>query len=271
MDNNTEPQGRINPTNSFPPNPAKFFASWSSTKECFEIYNKETKLKELIPLPFIFLPLERCICLKGYNEPDKVSYISNEIKDLKNGIFTVKGYNGITKKSSVVLTGTWEAIKKDAKAIGADWTESIYIAVKNKEGKLELANVQLNGSGITHWFEFLKAVDVWTHAVCVKEFSKEQKGINKYNAPLFSAMKIKKETDIEAAALQKQIMAYLSEYFVRDYDSPTGTKTEVVNEQKSHPKDIDVPFDDTKHSAAQHSIKTEGPGIIYGSDDVPEF
>jgi len=275
MDNNTEqPQGRVNPTTSAPPNPAKFFAEWSSTNECFMIYNKETKKKEPIPLPFTFIPLERCICLKGYNDDEKTSYISNEVKSSREmtstEVFHIRAYNNVTKKSNLVLSGTWDVINKQAKAMGADWTESIYIAYKNKANKLELANVQLNGSGITHWFDFLKSTDVWSNAVTIKEFTKEKKGINNYNAPKFSAVKIKKETDIEAAVLQKQILAYLSEYYTRSGVQSTEVSKVPINEQKETNKEI--AFDNSKHKDAQKSeVIDTTPDIVYGNDDVPEF
>jgi len=247
MEPNSEPQGRINPTNTVPPNPAKYFANWKSTKNCFVYYDKATRTKDVeIPLPFSFIVLARCVCLKGYNEPEGCSYISNEVKDPNKDKFTVRVYNNATKKSKVFISGLYKDISKETKAVGADWTESVYIAVKNAQGELEIANLQLNGSGITHWFDFTKENDVWTSSIHVKSFSNEKKGINKYTAPIFLAGTINKETDIKAAELQRKILSYLDGYFKLNADGeetdgpnqhkqPDAPKAAVVNMPKSTP------------------------------------
>lgn len=211
-----QPQGRVNPTNSGPKNPSAYFAEWNSTKQCFSYYDKPSKKDVLLPLPFIFIPLSRGVCIKGYDEPNNTSLISNEVKEIENDVFTVKAYNNITKKSHVAFVGTWEEIKDKVKAAKGSWTESLHVAVKDDTGKLILANLQLNGSGMKHWFEFLKTVDIWSTAVCVKEFTNEKKGAVNYHSPVFSAVKIKKETDIEAAVLQKEILAYLDVYYAKN-------------------------------------------------------
>jgi len=246
METNSEPQGRINPTNTAPPNPAKYFAQWKSTKNCFVYYDKATKTKDVeIPLPFSFIVLARCVSLKGYNEPEGCSYISNEVKDPNKDKFTVKVYNNATKKSKVFISGLYKDISKETKAVGADWTESIYIAVKNTQGELEIANLQLSGSGITHWFEFMKQNNIWTSSIHVKSFSSEKKGINKYSAPIFLAGKINKETDVKAGELQKNILSYLDGYFKlntegtdvsgNEGEQPPQPQQAVVNMPKSTP------------------------------------
>lgn len=218
---NTVPQGRVNPTTQDAPNPAKYFAEWKSDKNGFEYYDKTTKEKVLIPLPFTFLPLTRGIVIQGYNEPEKASYKSNEVKydnwdNIKKRRFVVKRYDNVLKKQSVAFEGVYDDVIKKANSFNAGYTESIYIAVKGESGKLELANLQVMGAGMTHWFDFIKANDIWSGAVTVKSTTKEKKGKNEYLAPVFSCVKIKPETDIEAAVLQKQIFAYLEAYYSKN-------------------------------------------------------
>lgn len=272
MSDNTEPQGRVNPTDQGPKNPSSKFIEWNSTEQCFSHYVKADKKDVLHKLPFTFIPLTRGVCIKGYNEPENTSYISNEVKNVDTDILTVKAYNNATKKNRVVFVGTWADIQKDVKAAGGAWTESIYIAIKGANGKLELANLQLNGSGIKHWFEFMKENDVWSTAVTVKEFTKEKKGAVNYTCPLFSAVKIKKETDIEAAVLQKEILAFLSEYYAKNAANTTPVSKPAVNDPKASTEaSAATAFDNTKHPQAQHSeVINTGKDVTVGDPNAPE-
>jgi len=242
MENTEQPQGRVNTSTSAAPNPAKYFAEWKSDKKGFEYYDKVNKTRVLIPLPFTFIPLERCISVKGYNEPEQASYSSNELKhdNALKGVFTVRKYDNAIKKSSVFKAGKYEDIKIECKSRSAKWTESIYIAVKGENGKLELANLQLNGSGITHWFDFTKNNNIFAGAVSVKKTTTEKKGKNEYLAPVFEFIKIKPETDIEAAVLQKQILEYLDDYYKKNESGeqlkPEEAPLPSLHQQKQEPK-----------------------------------
>lgn len=214
---NEQPEGRTPPPGSFLKNPAAYFAEWSSANKCFSYYDKETKKKVLIPLPFTFIVVDKLVTVKGYNEPENTGYDSNEVYNPKKEEFIVRARNNYTKKTTIYIRGLWENIKEKCNAVDAAWTESVYIGVKDEKGELILANLQLNGSGMTHWFDFLKSNDIWSTAVQVNGFSNEKKGTNNYVAPIFETIKISKETNDKATALQKHLRAYLSTYFAKDH------------------------------------------------------
>lgn len=230
-----KPKGLIDPTNEGPKNPAVYFASWKSTEEGFVHYDKVNKTNIVIPLPFTFIPLAKAVCIKGYNEPKKTSYISNEVKDPKKDPFVIRAYNNVTKKSSIAFTGLWESISEAVKASDGAWTESIYAAAKDANGNLQIVNIQLNGSGITHWFDFIKANKIFGNAVTVKEFSNEKKGSNKYKAPVFSITKISESTSIKAAPLQQEILAFLEEYWAKNKADESAANTAKPEQAKSEP------------------------------------
>lgn len=262
-----KPQGRVNPTNSVPPNPAKKFISWSSVDQCFKYWDKtkgEKGENVLIPLPFTFIPLERAVAYRGYDDDNKISYISNELPELDKGIFTVRGYNAITKKSHVEVSGTYKDISTHLEAKDLKYTESIYIAIKNESGALELANLQLNGAGLMHWFKFIKSIDIWSMAVSVSTFSNEKKGVNKYTAPIFAGVKIKQETDIEAAKFQKQIQEYLKEYYSRSANS--SYESQSTSSQPESKPETNTPS--TGEQSDSHPAFT---GNDFGDDDTLPF
>jgi len=265
-----EPQGRVNPTDQGPVNPAAYFAEWNSTEQCFSYYDKKEKKTVLLPLPFTFLPLHRGVCVKGYSDPENTSYISNEVKNTNTDIMCVRAYNNVTKKSSVYCSGLWNDIKDTVKLkLGGKtgWSESFYSAVKNPTTKkLELINVQLNGSGLTHWRDFIKSNDIWSNAVHVKEFTNEKKGVNKYFAPKFTCVKIKKETDIEAAVLQKEIIAFLTAYYAKN-KAELGGQSATTSAPAATNKSQEAAFNADKHPQAQHSeFIEEGSDIIRGME-----
>jgi len=150
------------------------------------------------------------------------------------------------------------------------WSESLYSAVKNPTTKkLELINVQLNGSGLTHWKDFVKSNDIWSNAIHVKEFTNEKKGVNKYFAPKFTCVKIKKETDIEAAVLQKEIIAFLTAYYAKNKAELGGQATTTTAPTATN-KSQEAAFNNDKHPQAQHSeVIEEGNDIVRGME-MPE-
>lgn len=270
-----KPAGIIDPTNQRPANPVKYFAQWKSTEKCFVFYDKVNKIKDVhLPMPFTFIPLAKAICIKGYNEPEQMSLISNEVEDQSKDILIVRGYvKG--KKAKVLAKGLWADIKKDVTALDGSWTESIYGAAKDAKGNLELINVQLNGSGITHWFSFLKENKIFGSAVTIKEFSNEKKGVNKYHAPKFELMKISEKTNLQAAELQKQILAYLKEYYASNEadseetaEQPATTAKQAAPTAKTQSSKSETPFKGNPKEA--HTItETEEEEDIHANDGAP--
>lgn len=248
------PKGRTAPASEGLQNPAKIFIQWKSKNKAFSYYNKEKKEDVLLPMPFSFIPIHVCRTVKGYNHKKNKTFISNEVEDLKNTPLTVVSYNNLTKERKTEYQGLYADIKEDFDQ-NIKYTESLYAAIKNKKGELSLVNIQLNGAGLHHWFDFVKANDIWKGSVKVSSTSKEKNGDVDYHAPVYVIDKISKEDDIKAGELQNVIKTYLAQYFAKGASEAPKSAEPSKSAEKPSSKpsakvdesdiDIDTPeFDD---------------------------
>lgn len=150
-------------------------------------------------------------------QPEKTKIIiSNEVESIETDPFVVKSYNTLIKNQ--VIT-EYKGLYKDFKE-GMDdsikYTESIYAAVKNRNGELSIVNIQLNGAGLTHWFDFVKKNNIWANAVKVNGTTDEKNGAVDYKAPVFEVEKITPEDDQKAAVLQQEIRRFLNAYYAEN-------------------------------------------------------
>lgn len=261
-------------------NPALRFYSWSGDKGNFEYYDKEKKEKIEVALPFTFLPINRLVTLKGYDDDTKVSYWSNEVKDINKDPFIVQSAykSGNTKVVKTEFTGLYKDIKSKLDALDISYVESLYIGVKNANKGLDLCNVQLKGSAIGTWIEFTKNNKVMEIAVQVKSFNEKKKGKVQFKEPVYTAInKISKEMNDQAIELDLELVEYLKGYFERTAAalSSSGTlQTEPTVAAPAATPKPEAAFDDSKHPQAQTSnVTSTAPpvDIIVGDDDVPEF
>ena len=234
METNEKPQGRSNPGTESTPNPAKMFIQWKSKNAKFSYYDKEAKEDVLLKAPFTFIPLYICSTIKGYNHKKNKTYISNEVKNITSDVMTITSYNSLTKDKKVEHKGLYADIKDDFDQ-NIKFTVSLYAGIKGDDKKLKLVNLQLNGAGLHHWFDFTKNNDIWKNAVKVAKTTDEKNGDVNYKAPVYETMEISKEMDIEAGVLQNQITEYLTDYFAKNSGS-TETQDNGLNKTKSEPK-----------------------------------
>lgn len=247
---------RSNPHESLQ-NVASRFYEWNSDDKCFKYFDKtlgtpdkEGKVKGEtvnVKLPFSFLVLDVLATVKGYNEPSNKSYWSNEVRDLKKDIITVKS------KSGVEASGTYEHIKEKLANSGAKYVQSVYVAMKSKDG-LEIANIQMKGAALNAFIDFCKTVKIHEIGVTVKKSIEKKKGRNIYHEPVFEAMTISEKANEQAIELDKQLQTYLSAYLAKNASEsvqpatqPSKPSNEPVQSNKSSHidsvKDIDINID----------------------------
>ena len=214
MENQEKSKGRSNPGTESSPNPAKFFIEWKSKNEKFSYYDKEKKEDVLLPMPFNFIPLFICYNAKGYNHKKTKNYISNEVENLSTDILTVNSYNASNKEKKTEHVGLYADIKESFDQ-NIKFTTSLYAAIKNKKGELTLVNIQLNGAGLHHWFNFKKENDIWKNAISAFGTTDERNGTVDYKAPTYKAIKISTEDDEAAGVLQEEVKSYLKDYFAK--------------------------------------------------------
>ena len=256
-------------------NPAVRFYDWSGSEGKFSYYDKEAKKKVMVDLPFTFLPIERCVTLKGYNDDTKTSYWSNEVKDNNKDIFVLQSVTTVNgnKKVTTVAKGLYKDIKPTLDALDISYVESMYIGVKGAKG-LELCNFQIKGSALGAWFEFCSKNKIWEIAVSVSSTVDKKKGAVKFKEPAYAAItKISPKMNEEAIELNKQLLTYLNEYFAKNKVAAEAAVEETKTPVKPTGKfENQQAFDDSKHPQAQHSeVMGEDNDIVTNMDMPDEF
>ncbi len=268
---------RSNPTEDAKAvNPAVKFYEWSGSEGKLKYYDKETKKSVLLDLPFTFLPLRRCVAVKGYNGDTETSYWSNEVKDTRTDVLVVQSATGTGDKRKIrtEAVGLYKDIKDKVKALGAKYVESLYIASYDKNKKLELCNIQIKGSMLRPWGDIVKSSNIWTSAIKIDSFIEGKKGGVKFKVPVLKAIsKIKPETNDLAVELDKEIAEYLDAYFLKNAEAAkTATTEEVAQPKAEEPKS---PAKQQSRAAAvvDEEDEEEVAGIIAAmeDDEEPEF
>lgn len=189
--------------------PCSKFLSWNSENGEFEWYNKETKEKVAVNLPFDFAVLDELTTAKGYSEKDSSGIWANEIKDLKTQVLTVRTSKG------VIVEGLYNDIKAEIDSAGGGYTRSLYIGVKNEDGEWEIQNIQLKGAAFSGWLDFTKEAKqkIYTELVSCHSFSNEKKGKVTYTCPQFKLKALDSSDNEALKELDRELQAYLKYYF----------------------------------------------------------
>lgn len=250
-------------------NVAKTFYQWSGDTGNFKFYDKEEKKNIIVEVnakkPFTFIILDTLSTIKGYSDSESCGFWSNEVKDTKSEVLTVR------TKSGIQAVGLYADIKDSIKAKGAKYCQSTYIAIKTENG-LEIANIQFLGSALKAITDFSKDNKVMGVAVQIKSTIQGKKGKTVFQMPVFNTVKISKKTLADATALDVKLQEYLDLYLAKNV--ATVTKPEASNSKEEA-------FDDSKHKDSQSSKKTtskapavemeeEETGIEFGDPNAPD-
>lgn len=207
---------RSNPTDKLT-NPAKRFYEWSGDKGQFFYFDKEKGEKGekvFMKMPFNFLVLDTLSTCKGYDDNLQMGYYSNEVRNVKTDIITVRNKKGIA------FSGLYEAAKEKLGTKGLKYYQSVYIAQKEGDG-LALYNIQLGGSGLSVFIEFCKNNNVNEIAVSVKDVVEKKKGKTVYFEPVYTAVKVSDKANQEAIELDKELQEYLKAYLAKNSSNST--------------------------------------------------
>lgn len=213
-------------------NPSKFYYEWVGSKGCLKYFDKskgDNGEQILVQLPFSFLVLDRLSCIKGYSDADQSGFWSNEIRDIKKESFTVR-----TKKG-IVATGLYSTLAPILNQ-GAQYSQSVYIATKDDNGKFFIANFSIHGSAIGEWINLCKGKDIYKYAITIGSAKAMKKGATNYFIPIFKLNpNINPETERECIALDIELQEYLKKYFNRNQSEQQEVTTvaEVVTAQQA--------------------------------------
>lgn len=212
-------------------NPAKFFYEWVGSKGCLKYFDKskgEKGEQVFVNLPFTFLVLDRLSSIKGFSDDDQSGFWSNEIRDIKKEKLTVR-----TKKG-VVATEFYSNLAPVLN-LGACYSQSVYIAVKDEKGQFSICNFAIHGSAIGEWINLCKGKDIYKYAVTIVSATPAKKGATNYFIPVFKLNPtISPETEQRAIELDKELQEYLTTYFNRNKSEQQETISvaEVVTDRQ---------------------------------------
>lgn len=230
-------------------NPATRFFEWAGGSDggFLRYYDKESKQKVDVPVPFTFLVLDELSVIKGWNDASESGITSNEVRNITRDELRVRAFKG-----GNIATGLYSDIKNRAKAAGGHFQVSIYIAFKGENGELEIGNIGLKGSGFRKWIDFRSEVGnsaVYDQAVVVNGYEDDKKGATRFRTPVFVLKECSDATKTEAEELDKQLQTYLKEYLQTplsergehhtEEDADDTTAQQVANQNV---EDDDIPF-----------------------------
>jgi hypothetical protein len=245
-------------------NPCSKWFKWAGSTGTVQYYDKETKQNVEVALPFTFLLLDVLSTVKGYDEGSKSSIWSNEVRDIKNSIMTIK------IGSEVLASGHYQDIKAAAIAKGGGYAASCYIAFKDESGKLVIGNMTMTGSSLgggVHkpadkkmkdeevgaWIEFTKnhKNEIYKKAIQVNKDERVcTQGATKFFCPKFTLIDTNPETDKAAIELNNELQSYLETYLKieakpTEAAAPTTEAApQITKEQQFENNSEDKPFID---------------------------
>ena len=206
---------RSNPQESAA-HPSKRWVEYNGEFGTFKFYDKEA-IKEdgskgeniNLGAKFMFLYLDTTYTVTGWSEANGCGLYGTEVKDISNGILTVKPFKG----NNDPKIGTWNDIKNEVKAMGGKFTANIYMASKGKSGELEISVLQLKGSAYAAWNEFTKSKGkaIYDGAIKVASHKDGKKGSVTFKTPIFGMMEVSPESNTAAVELDKELQNFLKE------------------------------------------------------------
>lgn len=191
--------------------PANRYFEWSSTDKAVKWYDKEAKENVLVELPFTFIVLDMLSTVKGFSDADGGGIWSNEVRDTRKDILTVRTKRGIKGQ------GIYQEVKGSVE--GARYCRSVYIAYRNEAGELTIGNFQMHGTANAEWIEFSKQFKVYGVGIQVVGSEERKKGSNKFFAPVFATVSASEETIAQAIELDKELQVYLKAYLGREQEA----------------------------------------------------
>lgn len=203
-------------------NPSNQFISWNGSKDGGYFYydeklpekkdGKDVYVKTKISLPVTFLALDILHTIKGFSDSEQKPYWSNEVRNISTEKLNVR-----CGKQSVEI-GLYKDIKDRLAKLGADYTQSVYIAIKDAKGELMIANINMKGAALSSWIEFRNKVKDGIHknAIVVKSTKEGKKGAVTYLMPEFQLVPISEETGNKATELDKELQSYLTKYLAKN-------------------------------------------------------
>lgn len=192
-------------------NPSTRYFEWSGGKKgggFLSYWNKDTKERIKVDLPFRFLVLDRVYQVGGGigKGKDYQGFWSNAIRDSRKEPFIVKSKNG------VYAEGLWKEIKDKH----TSWVTGLYIAYHDDDKNLQIGFLKLEGAANSSWIDFTNDVqrEIYKGVFSITD-SEFVDGEIEFYKPVYKwSDNITDETNESATQLDSDILQpYLKAYF----------------------------------------------------------
>ena len=135
--------------------PIKKYLQFSGSTGTFRFYNKESKDRdELDKLKIIVLDVRSSVT--GYNSTTKSQITSNMVAETGKEVLKVQSWED--GKPTVIAEGLYKDIKDKVKTVGGKFTTNVICLTDVGNGQ-EICNLQLQGSSLNGWINFLGSLD----------------------------------------------------------------------------------------------------------------
>jgi hypothetical protein len=192
--------------------PAVKFITWKSgiDQGYAHYYDKDKKINMQVELNEFAVLDQDLFCISGYDNVNKVSLKSNEVRS-NNDMLIVKGYKD--GKAFVHLSGTFNELKEQVKASRELFrTKCAYILFNG-----EICHLSMSGSTYAAWIKNIEtAKHHATGWVCIDGTERGKKGAVHWIAPTFAPVRKFSDEDIntliqlDTEILQPYLDAYLA-------------------------------------------------------------
>jgi len=174
----------------------------------FQYWDKVSRENIEVKMPFRFVVLDTLATIGGYNQATKSGFWSNEVRNTTEDKLTVRTKDGIFAE------GYYQEFVDKLKANGGKFVQSVYIAYKDADEELIIANVKFIGSNLSKWINFNKEhkAEVFKQAVIIRKSVEETNEANTYQVPVFALTEATDKSNAEATELDKKLQGLLDVY-----------------------------------------------------------
>jgi len=242
-------------SNPKPQNPATKFIEFKGDKGIFQYYDKEKESNIEISIPVYFIVLDEFTTIKGYNNQLSCGIYSNEVKNLKTDILTVRDFKG-----NYEIIGKYNEIKLKIKEIGGEYCKSVYAALIREDKTLDFVNFQFRGASLSAWID--KKINIEQFAIGVTEVIEMKNGSIVFKRPVFKAYSFDENLKKKAVEMDRELQSYFESY--QEFQVLKESESEQLTEEK---KNIEEFEQDLNHEEYMESMYGKRKDIEKNNDN----
>lgn len=216
------------------PNPATRWFDWNGEHGEVTFYDKAAKKNITVPQPFTFIVLDELSSVRGWHDLSQSGIYSNEIRDTRSEIMTVKAFKG-----GILAEGIYRDIRDRISAAGGHYSANCYLAFKTEDGSMAIGVIRFKGAALAAWMEFKKQnrKEFYEKAITINGFTEGKKGRIVFRVPKFSITTISPATLSICVDLDKELQAFLKGYLARNKHD----QAEAISTEEPPPERFSVP------------------------------